>query len=584
MVYEFVEKFNSNDEQRFVTTGSFREGYPDLLYSDIDIMVVLNPSEEILTLESQSKVFQPFDEAPAHVKLIIPRDYIEDFKKKYHTISIFLDLLETDEDSCFVSAERTRNVHERDFLHEHMADKKPSAPWTASAAADEGHISPAYTFRSHSGKAEVDRVPAIECVGWPIDANEWKIRQPRNWPSVDLVESISSSGFMVVPKPSDISGDMRREWRLSFSNQEAKLFDSFNECQAKVYYLLRSLYVRYLKEKIRGVLTSYHLKTVMFWLLEKEEQSFWCEESILEIFFQVLRKLKEFTKDEFCPHYFIPKHNLFYKTSKSALEEAASELAHVLQDPLAAFDNLVNAKFLGLMPRLGLLLLDMKGKLNRKILSQSRPLAHAAFTNPDKHEFVRNLELGCLSNTLEEFAMATKAFPDGAALIEVYFDAILQGHQFAFAMGKSEAAFTKIKVSAVEDDFGEMKTVHVNQSLLVWLKLGKIAVDHVTQGRNDKVFSFFHKLSAFIKHQTGPLSVEEKLTLDMIQTVCSTTGGFLATVNFNSDDISYQQLHESLCSILPPNENGLQSPCDVTMVLFVLAGATCKLAKSFSNE
>lgn len=582
--YEFLEDFyNSDGELRFVVSGSFREGYPDLMYSDVDWMVVINPSEEVLTPESQSKVFQPVDEAPAHVKLIIPRDYIECFKEKYHTISTFLDLLETDEDSCFVSAERTRKVNERDFLHEHMADKKPSAPWTASATSDEGHISVAYTLRGRFS-ATSDRVTAIECMGWPNDANEWKIRQPRNWPSVDLVESISSSGFMVVPKPSDVSGDMRREWRLSFSNQEAKLFDSFNECQAKVYYLLRSFYVRYLKEKLQGVLTSYHIKTVMFWMLEKEEHSFWSEESTLEIFFRVLRKLLEFTKDGFCPHYFIPKHNLFYKASKSALEDAASELAHVLQDPSVAFGNLVNAKFLGLMPRLGLLSVEVKGKLNRKILSLSRSLAYTAFTNPEEPEFVRNLELGCLSNTFEEIAISIKAVPDGLPLIHVYLDAILQGHQFAFTIGKSEAELTKIKVSSVQDDFFEMDTVHINLSLLVWLKLGKIAVDHITQGRNDKVFSFFHKVFAILKHETGPVSNEEKQTVHMIQTVGSATGKCLAAVNFKADDISYQELHESLCGILPPNGSGVQSPCNVIIALFVLAGATCKMAKSFSKE
>ena len=587
--YEFLEKFYSNDELRYVTTGSFREGYPDVLYSDIDVIVVLNPSEEILTLESQTKVFQSVDEAPAHVKLIIPPAYSKYFCEKYHTISTFLDLLETDEDSYFVSAERARSLHERDFLHEFMADKKPSAPWTASATADKVNISPAYTFRTssnekamvHRGNAEVDRVPAIECMGWPVDANEWKTRQPRNWPSAELVENISTSGFMIVPKPSDISGDTKREWRLSFSNPEAKLLDSFNECQAKVYYLLRSLYVRYLKEKLRGVLTSYHLKTVMFWMLEKEEHSAWSEESILEMFFRVLRKLLKFTKDGFCPHYFVRSHNLFFKTSKPTLEDTSREIARILDDPLVAFDNLVNQSFLGLMPRLGVLSVDVKGKLNRKILSLSRSSAFKAFTNA---ESVRNLELECLSKTLEDTAISIKAFPDGLALIEVYIGAILQGHQFAFTMGKSEVELTKTKLSSVQEDFFEMETAHINQSLLVWLELGKIAVNYTTQGRNDKMFSFFHKLYAFIRHQSGPPSDEDKQTLDTIQAVCSIAGGFLATVNFNAGKISYLQLHELLCNILPLNGNSAQSACDLTVALFVLAGATCKMAKNFSNK
>ena len=100
--YEFLANLYtkaSNEELRYLLTGSFREGYPDLIRSDADFILVLNPAEEILTLESQSKTFQPVVEAPAHVKLIIPRAYSDRFKEKYYTLSTFLDLLEEDSSS-----------------------------------------------------------------------------------------------------------------------------------------------------------------------------------------------------------------------------------------------------------------------------------------------------------------------------------------------------------------------------------------------------------------------------------------------------------------------------------------------------
>ena len=130
--YEFLANLYTkatNEELRYLLTGSFREGYPDLIRSDADFMVVLNPAEEILTLESQSKIIQPVVEAPAHVKLIIPRAYSDRFKEKYCTLSTYLGLLENDDEGIlFISAARTREVHERDFYHEFMADKKPSTP------------------------------------------------------------------------------------------------------------------------------------------------------------------------------------------------------------------------------------------------------------------------------------------------------------------------------------------------------------------------------------------------------------------------------------------------------------------------
>ena len=287
-------------------------------------------------------------------------------------------------------------------------------------------------------------------MGWPIESSEWITRQPRNWPSTDLVESISTSGFMIVPKPSDMSGDTRKEWRLSFSEPEAKLFDSLSESQAKVYYLLRSLYVRHLKGRLQGALTSYHLKTVMFWMLEEVEHSVWFEESTLEMYFRVLRKLLLFTKDGFCPHYFVRKHNLFYKTSKSALEDTVREISLVLNDPLAVFGNIVNDGFLGLMPRLGILWVDVKGKLSRKILSLPSHLAHTAITSPEVPEFVSKFELECLSKTLEETLLSIKEFVHSATLIEVYITAILQGHQFAFTTGKTEERLSSPKSSPTQ--------------------------------------------------------------------------------------------------------------------------------------
>ncbi|KAL9965457.1 hypothetical protein ACROYT_G029259 [Oculina patagonica] len=584
MRYELAAKYYTTDELRHVLTGSFREEYPDIMFSDLDTMMLLNPLTEILTLETQNKVIQPVDEAPAHVQLIIPEGYRDYFKEKYHTISNFLGLLEVEEDCCFVSAEEARKLNERDFHPDFMADQKPSAPWTTPpTGVDETKISVAYTFYSDSKEnaIEADRVPAIECTGWPTDAYEWKVRQPRNWPSADVVKKISSSGFMLVPKPSDLSGDIRREWRFSFSNPEAELLECLNEDQAKVYYLLRSLYARYLKEKLGGVLTSYHLKTVMFWMLEEEKPSVWSEESTLDLFFRVLNKLLRLLKDGFCPHYFIRDHNLFYKASKTALEGAANEITFVLRDPLVVFEKLVNPAFLGLIPRLSVLDLEVKRKMSEKILRLPTSAAFNSFNNPEAQ---RDLELRCLSEVLEGTATALKAFPNGVALIEVYITALLQGHQFAFTMGKSEAELAKIKMSSVQEDFMEMDTENVNQSLLVWMKLGKIAVDSVVEDTHNKLYSFYCKVSAFCRRENNPLSDEEKQTMAIFRAVCGTAGECLAMANFKAKDISYQRLYQRLCDVLGPAKNSAQTPCDITVSLFIFGSATCKMAKSFLDK
>lgn len=579
--YVLNAEYYSKDDIRYVFTGSFREGYPDILLSDTDLIVIPHPSTENWSLETQSKVFQIVNEAPAHVKLIIPSGYRQRFKEKYPEISTFLGLLEAEQDCCFVSAEIARKLNERDFLHEFMAKSKPSAKWTAPLVGAESKISVSYTFRSPSKVddkgiyrgIEADRVLAIECTGWPTNANEWKIRQPRNWPSAVVVENITSNGFMIVPKPSDLSGDTRKEWRFSFSNPEAELFKCFTEEQSKVYYLLRSLYARYFKEKLRGVVTSYHFKTVMFWTLEEEDPSIWCEESTLNLSLRVLKKLLRFIQDGFCPHFFIRNHNLCYKTSKTALEGAATEIAVVFQDPSVVFDKVVNCQVLGLMLRLKLLNVDVEGRLERKITG------HASFIHL---KAPRDVELKCVSETLEDCAISIEAPADEVPfLFEVYIAALLQGHQFAFTMGKSESELSMIKETSVQEDFFKMNVAHMNQSFLLWLQLGKIAVDLTTKETNDKLFSFFCKFYRFVRRQNGPLNKEEKETMYIFEDVCRTSGAFLATVNFDAKNISYQQLHELVCDLLPVDTNITQSPCDIFLTLFILTGATCKMAKSF---
>ncbi|XP_068708799.1 uncharacterized protein [Montipora foliosa] len=593
---EFLAKLNSLDEgPRFVVTGSYREGYPDTLFSDVDTIILLNPVEEKLTVDCQRKVLHPVDEAPAHVKLIIPQSYKEEFKQKYFAISSFLDLVsETEEEGCFVSAEKTRRLNRRDFLPDCIDEhNKPSKPWTERDAAEGADLCPAYTFRTKNPPwtiqkaVESDRVPAIECMGWPYAAREWISRKPRYWPKAETVDKISTNGFMIVPKPTDISGDTRREWRLSFSIPEGVLFDTFDECHAMVYYMFRSLYVNSLKERLRGTLTSYHFKTVMFWMLEETEPSCWSRERIVDNFLCAVKKLYQFTRDGFLPHYFIPGHNLFYKTSVQALELATKEIMFAFSHPLEALEQMVTPEVVGLMPRLGLFSLDMKTKDNMKILRLPESLAYSVFTRSEPREFARKIALKSFSQTLDDTIISVKSFPENVSLINLYLPAILYGYALASAMENSAASFDATKLGVVGQDFLEMDTGHVNQSLLVWFKIVKIAVDEViASGPHDKLLPFMKHFQVFAKESDERYLTEQgKEILGTFRTVCATVGGFLATAKFSALDIAYSHLYELLCEVLPPSPTAETSnSVDTSPVLFILGGATCKMTNRFLSQ
>ncbi|XP_015754833.1 PREDICTED: uncharacterized protein LOC107334417 [Acropora digitifera] len=597
---EFLAKFRSRDEDlRYLVTGSFKDGYPDTLYSDVDIVVILNPQEEMFSQDCQLKLFHPVDEAPAHVTLIIKEAYLDEFKQEHHSIATFLGLVEnTEEHGCFVSAEKTRRLNRRDVLPDCIDESyKPSAPWTRSQKAEGGSgLSCASTFRltplPGMKQVEVDRVPAIECMGWPRSASEWISRKPRYWPQADTIEKITAGGFMVVPRPSNINGDTMKEWRISFSIAEAFLFDTFDECHAMVYYMLRSLYARSFKQKLHGSLTSYHLKTVMFWMLEETEPTCWSRERIVDIFMCALKKLLKFTRKGFLPHYFIPSQNLFYTSSKEGLEFATRQIKFVLNQPLDALDQMVNSKYVGLIPRLGLLSVDTKTKEDMMILRLPKSVAYGVFTQGEPRDLVRNIGLKSFSQTINDTIISMKSFPGDDSLLSLYLPNVLFGYSLASAMEVSAATFDAEKMD-VGQDFLEMDTVNTNQALEMWAELVKLALDDTiaAQGDDKPFLSFMKHFYVFFEESldrlsSGSLTEGDKETLGAFRTVCATAGAFLATVKFSAKDIANAELYQLLCEVItpiPPLERIIS--VDVcTQSMTVLWGGSLKMTNCFLKQ
>lgn len=105
---------------------------------------------------------------------------------------------------------------------------------------------------------------------WIAQAQEWVYRN-RVWPSFELVSHIVSYGPLFVPIGTKYSLNEDLEWRISFSVAEKHLIYSFTHTQLLSYALLKIL----LKEVIeldtvcKGLLCSYFIKTVVFWVFEE---------------------------------------------------------------------------------------------------------------------------------------------------------------------------------------------------------------------------------------------------------------------------------------------------------------------------
>lgn len=175
---------------------------------------------------------------------------------------------------------------------------------------------PAFT-QTYFGCFQIDIVYSYRCRdSWPSSANKWE-RRPRhhNWPTKEMIQDIVTSGFDIVPIPSKITltPEADLEWRLSFSEAEKKLVLSFNDCQRSCFIALKIIVKEYVEPMFpdEDFLSSYIMKTLMFWMIEETEQSLWQPEQLVYCLQLCLIRLVEWLQDGFCPSYFIPSYNLF---------------------------------------------------------------------------------------------------------------------------------------------------------------------------------------------------------------------------------------------------------------------------------
>jgi len=159
---------------------------------------------------------------------------------------------------------------------------------------------------------QYDMAFSLRCKSWISQVNGW-LHRSRMWPSADIVSKIESYGVLFVPIGCKNSPNERLEWRISFSVAEKHLIYSFSHTQLLCYALLKHLLKEVIEKnpRLKGLLCSYFLKTMLFWLSEELNTSFWTPQNILLCFDNCFRRLVYCVKYCILPHYFIIDNNLF---------------------------------------------------------------------------------------------------------------------------------------------------------------------------------------------------------------------------------------------------------------------------------
>ena len=182
---------------------------------------------------------------------------------------------------------------------------------------------------------DCDLVQALRVHEWPIDANVWLQRKRKyNWPSLDMIQHMKTLGFFLVSVGHPESNEKDIEWRISLSLQERFLMFSLNPTQFKCYVLLK-LVKKDVINKLMGEesLSSYHLKTCLFYMLENTPSELWIPENLLACMEGCLEYILSWVRRGVCPNYFIPSENMFERRIHGHVKD---KLGQVLEKLLAS--------------------------------------------------------------------------------------------------------------------------------------------------------------------------------------------------------------------------------------------------------
>lgn len=179
-----------------------------------------------------------------------------------------------------------------------------------------------------------DLVFAVRCRSWTDYASEWSSRERHpDWSLSGLFEKCKSLSCFFVHVGHPASPEEDKLWRVSFTLQERLLVTHFNSTQQKCYVYLKFIKV----EKIQTVLhvkslTSYHLKTCMFYMIESTPAGFWVEENLLTCVYNCLQLILKWSEYGVFPNYFIPDENMLDGRVDSHLRSRLCEVLRKLME------------------------------------------------------------------------------------------------------------------------------------------------------------------------------------------------------------------------------------------------------------
>ena len=287
----------------------------------------------LLLIHDASYFVEEDDNFPGYIKLSLAKE-----KSNYvylkHCISM-------NEDKLYLISSRFM-----DILYEPLVESLGDCQTYIFHDQKSAMNGPAYTLHNKDNRVIVKTMDIVYCIDldmWPNSAISFITRRkPNNWPSNSMLENIQSQGCDVAPVGHRDSKNNDIQWRISFPGERSLLLD-LTEVQILCYALIKIILRENLNTSQREVVSSFHIKHVMFWCVELCSCQ-WVDSNYINCLNICLTKLIQMIKARHIPHYIIESRNLFYskmteKMSKEIVDVLSKyDTTHVFT--LDAFDHM----------------------------------------------------------------------------------------------------------------------------------------------------------------------------------------------------------------------------------------------------
>ena len=190
---------------------------------------------------------------------------------------------------------------------------------------------PAHTIHTKDLLGNTTKSDIVYCIHydmWPNSANSFITRnKPNNWPSNSMIENIKNQGCDIAPVGHHDSQNNNIQWRISFPGEHNLSLD-LTDVQAFCNALIKIILRENLNPSQREVVSSFHIKHVMFWCVERCSCQ-WVDSNFINCLNICLAKLIEMIKARHISHYIIEGRNLF---NSKMTEKMSKEIVAVLSN------------------------------------------------------------------------------------------------------------------------------------------------------------------------------------------------------------------------------------------------------------